>query len=245
MLQKRQKWVYTLLVAAVLTACGAEQPSYQQSPAPTAAEQAPRTAEKLGTKWGDEVKSSVSKVDLRRVSREPISENVLRYAAKNFQGRELNAIALADGKIEFSVRNDRGAVLPLVRDGGNYYLRGTSGEAYRLVYRNTTANTYEIVASVDGLDVLNGSAASRYHSGYVLRPHDTLTIEGFRKSSEAVASFIFSAPSSSYAAHSDNGSVRNVGLIGTAVFELYDPNAAAANAPSAFPADNGYAKPPK
>ena len=97
---------------------------------------------------------------------------------------------------------------------------------------------------MDGLDVLSGKPGSRYNSGYVLRPHSTLEIEGFRKSDSAVASFIFSSPGDSYAAHSDNGSVRNTGVIGTAVFELYDPTRRSDDSPEAFPADNGYAKPP-
>ncbi len=237
--------VAMLVIAALLSACGAPASSDNRSSESMAtAQQAPSASEKLGTQWGDDVSSSVTKVDLRRRSEQPIDESVLHYAAKSFQGRELNSIALANGKIEWSVQSDRNALLPLFRDGGQYYLRGTNGQAYQLVYRNRSDKIYEIVASVDGLDVLNGKAASRYHTGYVLRPHDTLVIEGFRKSSDAVASFIFSAPSGSYAANSDVGSVRNVGLIGTAVFELYDPNGQVESG-SAFPADNGYAKPPK
>jgi hypothetical protein len=38
-----------------------------------------------------------------------------------------------------------------------------------------------VVASVDGIDVLNGSVASRSNACYVLRPHSELKIEGFRK----------------------------------------------------------------
>ena len=135
--------------------------------------------------------------------------------------------------------------LPLYRDAGNYYLQGQSGEAYRLVYRNNSANTYEIVASVDGLNVLNGSTASRYDSGYVLNPNDDLVIEGFRKSQDAVASFIFSKPDDAYAANTESGSITNTGVIGTVIYELYDPSKPRPLQPQAFPADNGYAKPPK
>jgi hypothetical protein len=115
-----------------------------------------------------------------------------------------------------------------------------------LVYSNNSSNTYEIVASVDGLNVLNGSAASRYDSGYVLEPNDELVIEGFRKSQSAVASFIFSKPENAYAANTKAGSINNTGIIGTVIYELYDPTKPrTALQPQAFPSDSGYAKAPQ
>ena len=201
-------------------------------------------SERLGTKWGDEVNSQVTSVDLRRTSKEPIEQIQINYADKNYQGRALNSRSLVTGKIDFSVAADSGQ-LPLYRDEGNYYLQGKSGEAYRLVYRNNSSNTYEIVASVDGLNVLNGSTASRYDSGYVLRPNGELVIEGFRKSQSAVASFIFSKPDDAYAANTSSGSIKNTGVIGTVIYELYDPSRTKPLQPQAFPADGSYAKPPK
>ena len=184
------------------------------------------------------------RVHLRRVSQEPLAQNVLHYSSKDYRGRSVNSISLAAGRVELSVRGDGRRELPIFRDNGSYYLRSINGQAYRLIYRNNSSQTFEIVASVDGLDVLSGKPGSRYNSGYVLRPYSTLEIEGFRKSDSAVASFIFSSPGDSYAVHSDNGSVRNTGVIGTAVFELYDPARRSGDNPEAFPADNGYAKPP-
>ena len=189
------------------------------------------------------MESPVHSVDLRRVSQKPLAQSVLNYSSKDYRGRSVNSIALASGKVELSVRGDDGSLLPIFRDKGNYYLHGTDGQAYRLVYQNNSNKTLEIVASVDGLDVISGKSASKYADGYVLYPHDSLEIEGFRKSSSAVASFVFSSPHDSYAANSDNGSIRNTGVIGTAIFELYDPNRSR-NEPQAFPADDGYAKPP-
>ena len=75
---------------------------------------------------------------------------------------------------------------------------------------NHTDNIFEVVASVDGIDVLNGSAASRNNAGYVLHPHSTIQIEGFRKSDSAVASFTFSQPEDAYAANSDHGSIQTI-----------------------------------
>lgn len=202
------------------------------------------TNEKLGTRWGDDISSHVTQVDLKRMSETAISEVQVRYAGKHYQGQRINSIALAAGKISFSIIDDAGRGLPLYRDGQNYYLSANDGQSYQLHYVNSSNQTFEIVASVDGLDVLDGSQASRQNSGYVLRPYDTLAIEGFRKSNSAVASFTFSKPKDAYAANSASGSIRNTGIIGTVVYELKVPkhkqipnNQGYAPAPNAFPAD--------
>ena len=201
--------------------------------------------EKLGTKWGDEATSHVTEVNLARLSEQPIAESEIRYDNKQYQGKMVNSISLAAGKISFSVVNDNNQELPLYRDGQNYYLSGKNGQSYQLKYENHTDNTYEVVASVDGMDVLNGSIASRNNSGYVLHPHSTLQIEGFRKSDSAVASFTFSSPEDAYATNSDHGSIQNTGIIGTAIYQLESPDSKDeikdsskyAPPPKAFPAD--------
>lgn len=215
-------------------------PSMQDNSMQTASQ-----AERLGTKWGDEVDSRVTSVDLRRTSSNPLEQMQLYYANKSYNGRALNSVSLLAGKIDFSITADNSRRLPLYRDNGTYYLQAQDGQAYRLVYQNNSNQTYEIVASVDGLNVIDGRAASRSGNGYVLRPNGNLVIEGFRKSQSAVASFIFSQPDSAYAANSKAGSIRNTGVIGTAVYELYDPTRARPLQPQAFPADNRYAKPPQ
>ena len=161
---------------------------------------------------------------MRRVTQNPLAEGVLNYSAKDYRGKKVNSISLAAGKVELSVQSDNGDLFPIFRDGSNYFLQGKDGQSYRLVYKNNSNKTLEIIASVDGLDVISGQSASRYSDGYVLYPHDSLVIEGFRKSNDAVASFVFSNPEDSYAANSDKGSINNTGVIGTAIFELYDPD---------------------
>lgn len=200
--------------------------------------------DRLGTKWGDDITSNVTQVDLKRLSSKPISETMILYAAKQFQGRSINSISLGAGKINFSVVDDHGKILPLYRDGEYYYLSANDGQSYQLRYTNSSNQTFEIVASVDGLDVLDGSKASRYNSGYVLRPYASFAIEGFRKSNSSVASFTFSKPKDAYAANSAKGSIQNVGVIGTVVYEVKAPKAPLkpnsdgyAPAPNAFPAD--------
>ena len=210
-------------------------------PSPT---QVATESERLGTQWGDEVESKINTVDLRRVSSEPIEGMQVSYADKSYSGRALNNMSLVAGKVDFSVITDRGT-LPIYRDGTNYYLQGQAGQPYRLSYHNNSDNIYEIVASVDGINVLDGSTASRYNHGYVLYPHNDLVIEGFRKSQNAVASFIFSKPQDAYAANTPSGSIQNTGVIGSVVYELYDPTKQSYQQPQAFPADNGYAPAPK
>lgn len=52
---------------------------------------------------------------------------------------------------------------------------------------------------VDGLDVVDGQAASAKKRGYIVNPRQTLVVKGFRTSHEAVASFKFSSVSRAYA----------------------------------------------
>ena len=199
--------------------------------------------ETLGTKWGDDISSHVTEVDLKRKSSSPIAETQVQYANKDYKGKTVNSISVAGGKISFSVIDDNGNALPMFRVGQSYYLAGKNGQSYQLHYENNTGKTFEIVASVDGIDVINGGEASRTNSGYVLHSGDSLTIEGFRKSENAVASFTFSKPEDSYAANSANGSIQNAGVIGTVIYELEAPEDVAkpvnkyAPPPNAFPAD--------
>ena len=177
---------------------------------------------------------------------DPIEEVQVHYANKDFKGKSLNDISMQAGQIRFTIESDSGERLPLYRAGQSYYVAGKAGQSYQLHYRNSSDKTYEIVASVDGIDVLDGSSASRSNSGYVLSPHDDLTIEGFRKSEDAVASFTFSNPEDSYANHNAQGSIDNTGVIGTVVYEiepidLPKPKKTFApeptTKPNAFPAD--------
>jgi hypothetical protein len=82
--------------------------------------------------------------------------------------------------------------------------------------RNGTGRRIEVVASVDGRDVVDGRRAATEKRGYVVEPWGELTIDGFRLSTEAVAAFRFSSVPDSYAARM--GDARDVGVIGAAIF---------------------------
>ncbi len=245
--------------AAILTfvvGCAQQHTAYDAAVAPPSQFQPEQAAasQRLGTQWGEGISSNITTVDLRRVSSQPVDVVEIRYSAARYMGNAIREASIANGRIGMSVLDDNGRKWELAKDGPHLYLRGREGERYQLFYQNYSQNTYEIVATVDGLDVLDGSAGSLSNRGYVLYPNSTLKIEGFRKSQSEVAAFRFSAPRDSYAANTDAGSVRNVGIIGTAVFELYNPRPVASpprsgsqQAPQSFPGDNPggpYAPPP-
>jgi len=214
----------SLMLSLFLAACSSTNTHMEEVTAePTALNATVSRAEKLGTKWGDELRSNVTEVNLKRLSSSPIAESQVRYASKTYTGK----------------------AVPLFRDGQQYYLSGKDGQSYQLKYQNHSNSTFEVVTSVDGLDVINGRSASRSNSGYVLRPQGELIIEGFRKSNSAVASFTFSRPEEAYAANSAHGSIQNTGVIGTVIYPLESAAAVDkatdaskyAPPPKAFPAD--------
>jgi hypothetical protein len=127
-----------------------------------------------------------------------------------------NATAL-NGGLTVTLQGERGQELPGFYAGGRYYAIGEPGERYVLIIRNDTGFRYECVASVDGLDVIDGQPAGFLKRGYLIQPYDTLEIDGFRRSQIAVAAFRFSSVRGSYASRSGKGD-RNVGVIGVAFF---------------------------
>jgi hypothetical protein len=240
-----------VLAAALLTAC-------TSSPV---RDQAAQGAASLGTQWGEGRESRVATVQARRIApRQPDDVAQLFYDGADgvrarvgdAPDRRLNLL-MAQGDVEWSVHGEAGQPLALQRDGG-FNIAGRKGERYTLVFRNLSERAYEVVATVDGLDVLNGQPGAIGNAGYVLYPHGALRIEGFRKSDTEVAAFRFSAADRAYAANTPAGDARNVGVIGAALFQLDMPgdtrarrDDAASSRPNPFPADGAnpsYAPPP-
>jgi hypothetical protein len=123
----------------------------------------------------------------------------------------------AGGAISVAIHDGSGDPLEAVNVGDRTYVVGQSGERYSIVLTNHTGHRFEAVATVDGLDVINGKSGSLQNRGYVLMPFATLEIDGFRQSEDAVAAFRFAAVGDSYAAQM--GKARNVGVIGVAFFQ--------------------------
>ena len=92
----------------------------------------------------------------------------------------------------------------------------TPGHRYAVRLTNTTGERVLVVLSVDGVNAVTGETAHPSQAGYVLAPWQSTEINGWRKSLEDVAQFVFTDLPDSYAART--GRPDNVGVIGVAVF---------------------------
>lgn len=122
----------------------------------------------------------------------------------------------AGGTLVVTVVDERGGTLPCTRIEGRPYVIGETGQRYLIGVENNSPYRYEVVGSVDGLDVIDGDTASFEKRGYVVDPYTSLTIEGWRTSSDTVAAFRFGSIEDSYADRKGKG--RNIGVIGVAFF---------------------------
>ncbi len=236
------------------------------SSSPTAAYDAPHAAATpiaepaperpgLGTTFGEQVYAPVSFAPFTRAGG-PWAEVALHY--NDAQGIEAHAAYLGtrpapleiyagDGSLSVALTDDYGRTLPGLTAQGRTMIVGEDGQRYKIVVRNATTARFEIVASVDGLDVIDGKPADPNRRGYIVDPHDTLVIDGFRTSDANVAAFRFGRVDESYAAQTSGD--RNVGVVGLAIFaergavwtpaELHMRDTA-----NPFPS-RGYAMPPR
>jgi hypothetical protein len=119
------------------------------------------------------------------------------------------------------ISRSTGRALPVYSHHGRYYVAGTPGEKYAVAVRNKTGQRVMTVVSVDGVNVVSGETAVSDQTGYVLWSSMRYEINGWRKSTDEVAAFVFTALPDSYAARTDRPG--NVGVIGVAVFREYEP----------------------
>ena len=214
------------VVAASPPVVAAEVSSSQSRMAPNNA----KAASTLGTQWGEGRESVAESVNATRLNPErPQALAQMRYSDETSIRRALGrnadrqlSVLLANGDVEWSVQDGEGRALPIfsTRGGTDYQVAGRHGERYELVYVNRTNRNYEIVATVDGLDVMTGQTGSMRNDGYLLRPGEKLRIDGFRKNQREVAAFRFSNKDRAYANNTAAGDPRNVGVIGVALFEV-------------------------
>ena len=143
-----------------------------------------------------------------------------------------------------------GAGLRAAEQCGETYVLGRLGQRYALRITNESPRRIEVVASVDGRDVLDGETADyRSDRGYVIAPWGSVTIDGWRLSQGEAAAFRFARVADSYAART--GSARDVGVIGVAFFGERGDSFVPENelrmrdTASPFPADPRFAQPPR
>ena len=100
---------------------------------------------------------------------------------------------------------------------GVTWIEGRDNSSYVVDIVNHTPGRVLAVVSVDGVGVLDGQPASFDSRGYVLQPHQTLSIPGWAVSGDQAAEFYFSGKLDSYASQMGQGG--NQGVIGSAFFE--------------------------
>jgi hypothetical protein len=240
---QRRSWVPVALLAVSLSAsCSAPQlplagPPHEGGAYPAArasrsadyageAAATPAGRPGLGTEWGETRHSEVTHTAFERASSSPTAVGAFYYndrqGADAMAGRDdfrrlAEAVfALPGLPVTVSIRDGGGDPLPAVSSGVRCYAVGEAGARYTIMVQNHSALRLEIVASVDGLDVIDGKPAGYGKRGYLIRPYGSLSIDGWRQSDESVAAFRFGSVRDSYAART--GSDRHVGVIGVALF---------------------------
>lgn len=142
----------------------------------------------------------------------------------------------APAPYSFEVLDEMGLPVTAYHHRGRTYVLGHAGERYVVRVTNPTPRRIEALISIDGLDAVDGEPADMRKRGYVIQPYGELRVEGFRVSTEQVASFRFSSVAGSYAGR--KGKARNVGVIGVAIFEEQGPPQMALG--QAAPEGQGY-----
>jgi hypothetical protein len=190
----------------------------------------------LGTEWGETRRSSITTVPFVRAdATSPIATAAMFYndaegaramaSSAGFQRTSGGLTNGGGGLVSIGLRDEHGGFLSGFVAGGKNYVIGEAGRRYSIIIRNRTQNRLEIVVSVDGLDVIDGRAASFSKRGYLVDPQGELEIDGFRQSMDTVAAFRFGSVRGSYATQK-TGDSRNVGVIGLAVFHERGTNPA-------------------
>lgn len=180
----------------------------------------------LGTAYGEQHFSQVTTAPFVRGSSQPDVLLSLWYndvdgirQAQGAYGSGLDQSSQAstsDGVFVVSVVDEHGYAMPSARVGDKRYVAGQPGQRYTLRVQNNSAYRYEVVASVDGLDVIDGDTASFAKRGYIVDPWSTISVEGWRTGDDTVAAFRFSGMDDSYAERKGQG--RNIGVMGFAFF---------------------------
>jgi hypothetical protein len=189
----------------------------------------PRERPGLATHWGETRYSPAHEVSFEREdASSPTALAELRYNDRSGARRLLpnghwgsGELTLLGGALRVRMLDANGRSFPALREGSRVVSMGEPGERYSLSIENRTGRRYEVVASVDGLDVLDGREASPDKRGYLIAAYTSVLIDGFRRSDDEVAAFRLGDVAHSYAA--SQGNARNVGVIGVAVFAERQP----------------------
>lgn len=119
------------------------------------------------------------------------------------------------------VDRETGQVARVYYHNRRYFVAAQTGNRYSLRLQNVTNERVLVVLSVDGVNVVTGETADFNQRGYILSPHESADINGWRKSQTEIAAFRFAPLPQSYAART--GRPGDVGVIGMAVFRERRP----------------------
>jgi hypothetical protein len=140
-----------------------------------------------------------------------------------------------------TLEDDRGNPLRTFHGDGTTFVLGYLGERYNVRISNQSDRRVEAVLTVDGRDAVSGNPGDFVHQrGYIVQPHGSVVVDGFRRSLEQTAAFRFSRPGASYS--SRMGTPENVGIIGVAFFAEQRPRPRPP-APAYYPYDDYDARP--
>jgi hypothetical protein len=217
------------------------QPTTQSAPAPAAdaagavrgefrdeVAKEPSNRPGLGTQWGETRSSHITTSPFVRAdASSPFSTAALFYndeegaramaSASGFRRFSEGSVELGGGIATVRLKDESGRFLSGFEASGKKFVVGAAGNRYTIVIQSHVPARLEVVVSVDGLDVLDGKAASFGKRGYLIDPQGMIEIDGFRQSMDAVAAFRFGSVRDSYA-EQKHGDSRNVGVIGIALF---------------------------
>lgn len=188
----------------------------------------PQARPGLGTQWGETRTSHITNAPFMRADVEsPFSKGQIFYNDENgaktmanmsgIKAFSVGSVSLGGGIATMRLKDGSGRFLSGFEANGKQFVVGTEGDRYTIVIQSNVPARIEAVVSVDGLDVLDGQAASFAKRGYLIDPHSMIEIDGFRQSMDSVAAFRFGAVKDSYA-EKKHGESRNVGVIGVALF---------------------------
>src|SRR5690606_19928833 len=131
----------------------------------------------LATQWGERRDSSVQEVSFVRDDTSPFAvlsfhydddEGVTYKTGRDADDALPGVFSVRGGAIEVSIVSPNDRPLPQLQARGKTYIVGDSDDRYAIRLTNFTRERYEVVASVDGLDVLTGTEAHYQKRGYIL-----------------------------------------------------------------------------
>jgi hypothetical protein len=96
------------------------------------------------------------------------------------------------------------------REDGAIFVESKHGSEYEIELKNHKGTKVLAIVSVDGLDVISGKKATNKSPGYILKPHSSMRVKGFRKDDDTVGAFRFIRKNKSYAKGQGQGGEEGV-----------------------------------